>query len=161
MSRIRLSLPLAVALLPLLMLISLLGPAKVMHAEPGPRPTLTPIPPIAMPQPAPEAPAAAPQEDEGAPLPTPTARPALTVVLTPVAPVRAATEGGAQQGTLPGIGSLVRTGYSAPVEAGATPANVATPSSPLAWLNVPALLIGLIVLDVIGMCVLVRRRLAR
>lgn len=58
-------------------------------AQPSPRPTLTPIPPVEQPTTAPvQQPVAAPPRDEGPqPTPVPTRRPALSVGLTAMSPV--------------------------------------------------------------------------
>ncbi len=61
--------------------LGFVGPAGVAHAEPGPRPTLTPIPPMAEPVVVPE--------EEAEPVPTGRPRRTFRVVLTPVAPVQA------------------------------------------------------------------------
>lgn len=78
----------------LLALVFALGPVGgVAHAEPGPRPTLTPAPPEpapAPPEPAPAPPVKAPAApaDEAPAAPAPTPRPAIVVQLQPIAPVK-------------------------------------------------------------------------
>lgn len=144
-----------------------LGRFGVAHAEPGPRPTLTPVPPVSEPAPPAAAPAAVQQEDE-APAPTAKPRKAIVVMVTPIAPVQpvtAAPEAAVQpvqpvEGVNFNVRYVVPGNEAAPAATGV--AHVAGSGSLLSsLLNNRALIVSLIALDIMAMCVVLRRRFAR
>ena len=139
--------------------LGFVGPAGVAHAEPGPRPTLTPIPPMAEPVVVPE--------EEAEPVPTGRPRRTFRVVLTPVAPVQATAlpESVTDLMIQPSVQAPdVQVRYVVPGQAVSGVAAVASPVQSTTLfddlLSYRALLIGLITLNVIGICLLLRRRFA-
>ena len=142
------------------------GSAGVAHAEPGPRPTLTPIPPVTEPAPVPPA---APQQVVEEPAPTAKPRKSIVVVVTPIAPVQPVTVA-PESAVAPASplleGANFNVRYVVPgnetTTAAATAANVAGSTNLLSSLfSNQALLIGLMALDIMAICVVVRRRFAR
>ncbi len=136
--------------------------AGVAHAEPGPRPTLTPVPPVAAPT-VPDAPAApaAPREEAVA-APTPKPRRMIMAVVTPIAPVRPTGAAGEPAAQAPVVveGTNVDVRYVAPAEVATAPMVATTNTGANGLLGYRSLLVSLIALDIMGVCMLLRRRFA-